>query len=430
VASSQIAETAHRLKPQASHPGPSHESSTGPGDQAEHREVRELLDHLPQLAFLLDADHRLVHVNSAATRQLDLQPEQLQGSPIGLCPIPWEWERLEPAMLPQALQSGPTRLSGLRFTHPSGRMGILDLWLLPLEAGRGRHRVLMLAEDVTQRRELEARLMLARKMESIGQLASGIAHEINTPTQYVGDNLQFLGESFEDLTLLLETIGELLDSPAFESLPPGTQAALRDTHEHADLAYLLEEIPQAVEQARGGVTRISNIVGAMREFSHGGVREKTVVDINRCVQSTVTVARNEWKYVSTVALELEPELPGIPTLGAELNQVLLNLLINAAQAVGASGRDAQDQLGVITIRTSRLASGIVIEVEDDGCGIPYALQPRVFEPFFTTKPVGQGTGQGLAISHTIVVDKLGGSLSFESKPRVGTTFTIRLPFSG
>jgi two-component system NtrC family sensor kinase len=178
------------------------------------------------------------------------------------------------------------------------------------------------------------------------------------------------------------------------------------------------------------VGRITTIVGAMREFSHGGGREKTVVDINRCVRSTVTVARNEWKYVSTVQLDLAPDLPAIPTLAAELNQVLLNLLVNAAHAITATGRGARGELGTITIRTTREATDIVITVDDDGCGIPYELQPRVFEPFFTTKPVGQGTGQGLAISHTIVVDKLGGDMGFESRPGVGSTFTIRLPFSG
>ena len=431
VASSQIAETAHRLQAPAASPirPPSSVGDVGDaGEGAELSEVRQLLDRLPQLAFLIDADHRLVHINITATDQLDLHNELMRGSPIALCPIPWEWERLEPALLPLALQSGPTRLSDLRYTHPSGRMGILDLWLLPLDDGRGRHRVLLLAEDVTQRRDLEARLMLARKMESIGQLASGIAHEINTPTQYVGDNLQFLGESFEDMKPLLEGVGDLLGSPALTALPSATRVSLAEAYGQADLDYLLEEIPNAVQQAREGVVRISSIVGAMREFSHGGVREKTVVDINRSVRSTVTVARNEWKYVSTVDLELDPELPPIPTLGAELNQVLLNLLINSAHAIAATGRDERAELGSITIRTSRLAEGIVIEVEDDGCGIPYDLQHRVFEPFFTTKPVGQGTGQGLSISHTIVVDKLGGSLGFDSTPGRGSIFTIRLPF--
>ncbi len=427
VASTQIADTAQRLQPRRQQPGDHPRVTAAPPAGSD---VRRLLDRLPQLALLLDAEHRLVHANTAAVSLFELQREQLHGSPIDQAPIPWERERIERALLPMSLQGGPRRLTDLRFTHPDRRMGILDLWLLPLDIGDGLPRVLLLAEDVTQRAELESRQMLARKMESIGQLAAGIAHEINTPTQYVGDNLQFLGESFGDLLPLLGCVEALLGGPELATLPEVTQEALRDAYEQADLAYMLEEFPNAVRQAREGVGRITTIVGAMREFSHGGGREKTVVDINRCVRSTVTVARNEWKYVSTVQLDLAPDLPAIPTLAAELNQVLLNLLVNAAHAITATGRGARGELGTITIRTTREATDIVITVDDDGCGIPYELQPRVFEPFFTTKPVGQGTGQGLAISHTIVVDKLGGDMGFESRPGVGSMFTIRLPFSG
>ncbi len=433
VAATQIAEAGQRvLLRRGADSTPSAPAPPAAADRAgdHHTTVEALLDRLPQLALLLDENHHPLHINRVAQQLLGLRPEQIRGAALRLCPIPWDWERLEPLLLPRALRSGGGRIPDLRFDHADGRAGVLDLHLLPLHEGEDRAKVLLLAEDVTQRRGLEARQQLARQMASIGQLASGIAHEINTPTQYVGDNLQFLGESFEDLRGLLDAVSAVLDGPDRDSLPAHTQGELDAAREHADLDYLLDEVPRAVQQAREGIRRIATIVGAMREFSHGGSREKTVVDINRCVRSTVTVARNEWKYLSQLKLELSENLPAIPTLAAELNQVLLNLLINAVHAIGATGPGEGGELGTITFRTQRVGDHIVISVQDDGCGIPHELQGRIFEPFFTTKPVGQGTGQGLAISHTIVVDKLGGQLVFESEPGIGSTFTIKLPASG
>jgi PAS domain S-box-containing protein len=427
VAATQIADTLRRLTSTAPTPlaSPPPEPSRG---SAASPDALLVLDALPQLALLLDAEHRVLHANRAALDHFGLRAEELVGRPLGACSVPWEHRRIEPALLPMALASGPSRLADLRITHPDGRMGLLDLWALPLGDAQGQLTVLLLGEEATQRRELEARLALARKMESVGQLASGIAHEINTPTQYVGDNLQFLGESFEDMGTLIEAARRVIDGETDK--PAESREALQEAWDQADLDYLREEIPAAVAQAREGVARITRIVGAMREFSHGGGREKTVVDINRCVDSTVTVARNEWKYVATVELTLDRDLPAIPTHGAELNQVLLNLLINAAQAVAATDRAAKGELGAIIIRTQRRGEWAVIEVQDDGCGIPTELQPRIFEPFFTTKPVGEGTGQGLSISHAIVVDKLGGRLDFVSAPGQGTTFTVSLSLAG
>jgi signal transduction histidine kinase len=198
-----------------------------------------------------------------------------------------------------------------------------------------------------------------------------------------------------------------------------------DTRRGLDLAFLTTEIPLAIEQAREGIARISAIVGAMREFSHGAGTAKVVTDINRCVQSTVAVARHEWKYVAEVVLDLDPALPTLPTLPAELNQVLLNLLVNAAHAITEAA--PPEGKGTITIRSERWGHGVRIEVIDNGCGIPFELQSRIFEPFFTTKPVGRGTGQGLAISRAMVTEKLGGQLDFESTPGVGTTFRLTLP---
>jgi len=427
LAAAQTAEAAQRIverlpKHRASQqPAPTPDAPTGSTPP-----LHAVLDALPQPAFLLDPEHRVLHANSATGAHFGLDPTALRGRPLAHCEVGWEWSHIEPALLPGRLDAGPVQLTGLRITHAGGRMGVLDIWLSPLGTPAGSGGVVVLAEDVTLRRELDDRLHQARKMESIGQLASGIAHEINTPTQYVGDNLQFMGESCAELEDLLSTVRSLVEAGGLQGLPAPLQQRGTEAYERADLDYMLEELPAAAEQASEGVQRISSIVGAMREFSHGGSREKTVVDINRSVQSTVSVARNEWKYVATVELDLQPDLPSIPTLGAELNQVILNLLINAAHAIAAKG----SSMGTIRIRTRREQGHLRIDVEDDGCGIPTDLQPRIFEPFFTTKPVGKGSGQGLAISRAIVKDKLHGQLGFVSSPGVGSTFTIHLPVSG
>ena len=388
-------------------------------------DLRGIIDSLPDALVVLDPQQRAILANRAAIELFGLPAEGPPPDGLPLRALPLDAQRLEAALLPGSLREEGRFQADLRYHDILGRPGMLEAHLLPIEVPAWEGTTLLVARDATQRRALEHRLIQARKMESIGQLAAGIAHEINTPTQYVSDNLQFLTDSFD----ALRAAGEALRDATFphgDELPPGSPEAIaRDTREQLDLDYLLAEIPLALEQARDGVTRIASIVGAMREFSHGQGAEKVVTDINRCVRSTVTVARNEWKYVADLVLDLDPELPTIPTMANELNQVLLNLLTNAAQAIGEA-RPASGK-GTITVRSERWERGVRVSVTDNGCGIPFELQPRVFEPFFTTKPVGRGTGQGLAISRAVVAEKLGGELDFDSTPGVGTTFRLTLP---
>ena len=264
-------------------------------------------------------------------------------------------------------------------------------------------------------------------MASIGQLAAGIAHEINTPTQYVSDNTRFLRDAFGDLAGLLTEFSGLLEAARAETPVRDMISAIDDSLEKADLGYLMEEIPKAIDQSLDGVERISKIVLAMKEFSHPGVNGKTGVDINKAIASTITVASNEWKYVTELQTEFDPSLPLVPCLAAELNQVILNLIINAAHAIAELTRDGRK--GTITVRTRRVGSMAEISISDTGCGIPEEIRSRVFDPFFTTKEVGKGTGQGLAISRSVIVDKHDGTISFETEDGKGTTFFIRLPLA-
>jgi two-component system NtrC family sensor kinase len=278
-----------------------------------------------------------------------------------------------------------------------------------------------------ERNLMEAQLRQAQKLESVGRLAAGIAHEINTPVQYIGDNLRFLAESFTALNRLLAEQQKLSAAALAARFSPELTANVEAAARDSDLAFLGGEIPKAFQQSLEGVNRVAAIVNAMKEFSHPGVAEKVPVDLNKAIQTTITVARNEWKYVAEVATNFDTSLPLVPCYPGEFNQVILNLLVNAAHAIGDVVRRTPGTKGVISITTRHDGRWAEIRVADTGAGIPMAIRDRIFEPFFTTKEVGKGTGQGLAISRATIVRKLGGELTFESTEGKGATFIIRLP---
>jgi PAS domain S-box-containing protein len=278
-------------------------------------------------------------------------------------------------------------------------------------------------QDVTQMKTLERELAQAQKLESIGQLSAGIAHEINTPTQFIGDNIRFLQESFQEVLGLVGKLTTLVADHKDGIVPSAPIAAALDG---PDVSYLRDEIPKAIAQSLEGIERIARIVSAMKEFSHPGL-EKTPVDLNHAIAVTITVASNEWKYIAEVKTDFDPALPPVPVMPGAFNQVILNILVNAAHAVSAAMGEGALAKGTITVVTRRIEDWVEIRISDTGCGMPAKIINRIFDPFFTTKPVGKGTGQGLAIAHDVVVKKHGGTISVDSEPGVGTTFTLRLP---
>jgi PAS domain S-box-containing protein len=287
-----------------------------------------------------------------------------------------------------------------------------------------------MCEDITERKALQGQLLQAQKLESVGQLAAGIAHEINTPTQYIGDNVRFLKDAFQDLKSLLSEYEQTLHTASNGALSSAAIQELAAAVKRADPAYLLDEIPKAIDQTLEGVSRVAKIVGAMKEFSHPGSKEKSPQNLNHAIENTITVARNEWKYVADMATEFDPDLPPIPCLLDEFNQVILNLIVNAAHAIGDVVNKGGPQKGKIKVQTSNCIAWAEIRVQDTGSGIPKSVQSRIFDPFFTTKAIGKGTGQGLAIARSVIVDKHGGSIHFETEEGKGTTFIIRLPSDG
>jgi signal transduction histidine kinase len=323
-----------------------------------------------------------------------------------------------------------------------------------------------------ERTALKAQLARAQRWELVGQLAAGIAHEINTPTQYIGDNLRFLRDAFADLRPLLTSCLALLDTrggltaqsdrrtppdaaagkirvprTVENMLAPRTEEKMPapPSVEMTDAEFLLGEIPAAIEQSLEGVERVAEIARSMKDFSHPDNGQKHPVDLNRVIQSTLIISRNEWKYVAEVTTDLDPGLPPVECVPGEINQVLLNLIVNAAHAVeakrgpGAAGcgapsaedgrQDACPKAGTIAIRTRQDGDWVQIQVEDSGSGIPEPIRDKVFERFFTTKEAGRGTGQGLAIARGIVVDRHGGTISFDTQVGRGTVFTVRIPIN-
>ena len=301
-------------------------------------------------------------------------------------------------------------------------------------AGRITHYVAV-KEDISARKQAEAerslmelQLRQAQKLESIGQLAAGIAHEINTPTQYIGDNTRFLQDAFKDITQVLDHYARLLQAARQQQVTPELIAATTAAAAAADITYLAQEVPKSIEQTLQGVAHVAKIVRAMKDFSHPGSEAKVPTDLNHAIESTVTVAHNEWKYVADLDLVLDPQLPRVSCLPGELNQVILNLVINAAHAIGDVVGDGAGGKGRIRVSTSRQGDWAEIRVQDSGTGIPEAVRGRIFDPFFTTKAVGKGTGQGLTIAHLVVVKQHGGTIEFETALGKGTTFIVRLPF--
>jgi len=293
---------------------------------------------------------------------------------------------------------------------------------------------LAIKEDITKHKEMEKeRQMLememnqARKLEAVGSLAAGIAHEINSPIQFVGDNTHFLSDSFKFLISLIETYENLWHKANAGGDLANLDSERVKAEENIDLKYLKEEVPSAIEQTLEGVQRVAKIVRAMKDFAHSDQGEKALSNINDMLKSTLTVARNELKYVADIETDLCEELPNIECYRDDLNQVFLNLLINAAHAIEDVVGDASTGKGIITVSTLQDDDNVIVRISDTGSGIPKAIRNRIFDPFFSTKDVGKGTGQGLAIARKIVVDKHKGSLDFETEEGKGTTFIIRLP---
>jgi len=394
-----------------------------------HRDTEILLNSVPSLLIGLDTNGRIRQWNKAASMILGWHEATIPGKSLDECGVKWLTADISARVVARVRDPSGCNLDNIRLDR-NGTTRVLGLNAIRLKTNDGTESgSLVVGADITERMTLEQQLRQAQKLEAIGQLAAGIAHEINTPTQYVGDNTTFIKQSWSVISDLVRAAQRIDEESSTGAISPEATARLRQCIKEADLEYLLDEMPRAIDQSLEGVQRVAKIVHAMKEFSHPGAEEKTALDLNRAIETTITVARNEWKYVSEVETCFDPELPLVHCHAGEFNQVILNLLINAAHAIRQVVGDGSDGKGKIRVTTNNDRDGVEISIQDTGCGIPEAIQSRIFEPFFTTKPVGQGTGQGLALAHTTIVRRHGGRLWFETVEGKGTTFFIRLPIT-
>ncbi len=360
-----------------------------------------LYDSIAGLLLVLDAELRLVRVNREALQLLGYDRAELHQRGLDAV-FPEARVRLAAFFGAAPCASLREEVELLRRDGESLPV-LLSASAQRDEDGRLRH-LLLVGQDLRERKRLEMELRHSQKLESLGQMAAGIAHEINTPMQFIGDNLGFVEQAAQDLVALAEGRGA----------------------DGVDLDYLRRRVPRAIARAREGVERVSRIVSAMRQFAHPGASREPV-DLNALVQNSVTVATHSFKYIADLELDLG-ELPTVPVVRGDLGQVLLNLIANAAHAMEeqyASG-GGRGHLRIAT-RSIQGRDMVEIRVQDDGTGIPEAVKARLFEPFFTTKPVGKGTGQGLTLTRSIVVDRHGGELLVEDVQPHGACFLIHLP---
>jgi two-component system NtrC family sensor kinase len=278
--------------------------------------------------------------------------------------------------------------------------------------------------DLTESKRLEIELQQAQKLEAVGRLAAGIAHEINTPIQYIGDNTRFLGEALNQLTQFSQKQREVLESVG---LSPEARQELDKAAVEAELDYLLSEVPDTLGGTLQGLQRVATIVRAMMEFAHPDRQEMVSTDLNRVLQATIEVSRNEYKYVA----EMETDFGQIPPVichAGDMSQAFLNIIVNAAHAITDVSKQ-RAKMGKVRVSTVQEGNDVLVTIQDDGGGIPESIRGKIFDPFFTTKEVGRGTGQGLAIAHALI-EKHRGTLTFESEIGVGTSFHVRVPIDG
>ncbi len=374
--------------------------------------LRTMIDLIPACIYAKDADSRFIAANIMVAQRMGAVPDQLLGkTDFDFFPADMARKFFEDE---QAIIKSGTALidrEELAYDQTRGMDRTIVTSKVPLRDADGKViAIIGTGFDITERKQSEQRLAAGERLESIGRLAAGVAHEINTPIQYLNDSVYFIREAMQELLVYIEKL----------------HARLPVTPEpDEDLEYLKKDLPPALDRVVDGLGRIAEIVRSMKDFSHADQREMSQVDLNRAISSTLVIARSEYKYVAELETELG-ELPPITCHGGQINQVVLNLVVNAAHAIADVVKGTSNK-GLIKVRTCVEGEYAVISISDSGGGIPENIQQRVFDPFFTTKEVGRGSGQGLSIARNVVVQGHNGMLDFTTEPGKGTTFYVRLP---
>jgi len=387
---------------------------------AEHGRLQAIFASLADGVCVFDTEQRCQLLNPAAERLLAVSDAAARGRALG--------DLVKGVDVDLRGVATSVRVDDARLERTDGRSFPASLVVAPIWRDDVVQGTVVVIRDITAHQQLELELRQAQKLESVGRLAAGVAHEINTPIQFVSDSVTFVRDAFSDLKVLVgkyraSNRSILAGRPSGESAREAEQA-----EETADLEYALTHVPAALERSLEGLDRVATIVASMKEFAHPDQRQMSAIDLNQAIRSTLTISLNEYKYVADVETDLR-ELPVVTCHPGEINQAILNIVVNAAHAISdVVGKDGRK--GRIRVATRRDGDFAVLSISDTGGGIPVAIRDKIFEPFFTTKEVGRGTGQGLAIARSVVVDKHGGELTFETEAGRGTTFFVRIPIAG
>jgi two-component system NtrC family sensor kinase len=394
--------------------------------QEAHQESERVLSAISSLLIGVDAKGTINRWNETASNVFGIAAEAALGEKLTQLDIQWANPNSITEMLsPNSSNTIQVREIVFENQHGESRTIGSSFYTVFNEGEWDGH--LILGGDITNEKNLGIQLQQSQKMESVGQLAAGVAHEINTPMQYIGDNVRYVSKTFDRLLPILELLPAIAAGDVTDKQLADIQTALNETVKLSKFKTWLEQIPEALGDSIEGVEAVSKIVAAMKEFSHPGSDQKCHVSMNQVLDSTITVAKNEWKYVADIETDYEEDLNLIDGLRAELNQAFLNIVMNAAHAIGDRVEAGDYSKGKIKLTTRSAEDGIEVSIQDNGGGIPESARDRVFDPFFTTKAVGKGTGQGLSIAYSVIAKQHGGQLRFEVEEGVGTTFLIKIP---
>ncbi|MBT3509105.1 MAG: PAS domain S-box protein [Nitrospina sp.] len=429
--SEKVAELAGQIIKNASY---KNEISIKDEDGEKIQQINEFLNNIlnsPTNISIIstDLDRKVIFWNKGAERMLGYTAEEMVGKKdIEILYANEITKQVIASHIQSIVKDGTGLIAEVEEKTKSGENIWVNLAISPRYDSNGKLNGLMgIGEDITNRKLMQVQLNHAQKMESIGQMAAGIAHEINTPLQYIGDNARFLRDSFVDILSLFKEYIKLVEFNNTGMFSLEQLDAIEKSRKEKEFDYLADEIPEAINQSLEGIDRVNKIVQALKEFSHPGSDEKRPSDINRAINTTLNVSRNEWKYLAEMVTSLDMTLPLVPCYLNDFNQVMLNLIINAVHSIKEKAEINKGISGTISITTKLRGKWVEISVSDTGRGIPESIQQNIFDPFFTTKDVGKGTGQGLAIVHALIVKKHQGTIEFESEVGIGTTFRFQLP---
>jgi PAS domain S-box-containing protein len=399
---------------------------------AEHKEAdearsrsdqlfRSIAENSADLIAVVDQSGHRIYNNPTYGRLLGYTAEELKNT-VSFQQIHPDDRPLVTRAAQKAVETGVGQIVEYRMRRKDGTYVTLESHSSFIRDSRGEIEALVIsARDVSDRRMA----MHTEKLSAIGQLAAGVAHELNTPAQYVSDNLTFLRDTWSEIDAAMA----FCLAPAHALIPSdsGSSDGVIFAGPPRDWDWLRKEVPKAISQSLEGIRRMTKILGAMRRFSHTGGGEREEVDLNEALEATITVAQHQIKEIADVQTDYQPDLPRVECYCDELNQVFLNLIVNATHAIRDASTQGTRHRGKLTIRTRQIDQDVQIEIQDNGSGIPLDVRDRVFDPFFTTKQVGEGTGQGLTICHEIVVQKHRGTIWFDTEIDKGTTFFVRIP---